>query len=168
MRAEGIYDVDANTSIDQLSEDLFIEMPEVCQIFVTRTDALDCWLIVDFSLSFTRTVILNMVYLHLTQFSGKFGDPISTLSENNISNAKERIESLYPLFACPVEKSLQNQKYFLRKSTCAIEKYLQNQTFFFCFLNIGSCQTNTYKGICLIPINVNMFFSCNNSLAQHS
>lgn len=29
MRAEGIYDVDANTSIDQLSEDLNIEMPEV-------------------------------------------------------------------------------------------------------------------------------------------
>ncbi|XP_058218891.1 DUF21 domain-containing protein At1g55930, chloroplastic-like [Rhododendron vialii] len=28
MRAEGIYDVDANTSIDQLSEDLCIEMPE--------------------------------------------------------------------------------------------------------------------------------------------
>uniref|UniRef100_A0A2P2KSP4 Magnesium and cobalt efflux protein corC n=2 Tax=Rhizophora mucronata TaxID=61149 RepID=A0A2P2KSP4_RHIMU len=28
MRAEGIYDVDANTSIDQLSEDLNIEMPE--------------------------------------------------------------------------------------------------------------------------------------------
>lgn len=99
-----------------------------------------------------------MVYLHLTQFSGKFGDPISTLSGNNISNAKERIESVYPFFACPVEKSLQNQKYFLRKSTCAMEKYLQNQTFFFCFLIIGSCQTNTYKGICLIPINVDMFF----------
>lgn len=30
MRAEGIYDVDANTSIDQLSEDLNIKMPEVC------------------------------------------------------------------------------------------------------------------------------------------
>lgn len=29
MRAEGIYDVDANTSIDQLSEDLNIRMPEV-------------------------------------------------------------------------------------------------------------------------------------------
>ena len=29
MRAEGIYDVDANTSIDQLSEDLNIKMPEV-------------------------------------------------------------------------------------------------------------------------------------------
>ncbi|KAH7861857.1 hypothetical protein Vadar_031802 [Vaccinium darrowii] len=28
MRAEGIYDVDANTSIDQLSEDLGIKMPE--------------------------------------------------------------------------------------------------------------------------------------------
>ncbi|XP_059666523.1 putative DUF21 domain-containing protein At3g13070, chloroplastic isoform X2 [Cornus florida] len=28
MRAEGIYDVDANTSIDQLSEDLDIKMPE--------------------------------------------------------------------------------------------------------------------------------------------
>ncbi|KAL8462303.1 hypothetical protein ACS0TY_033378 [Phlomoides rotata] len=28
MRAEGIYDVDANTSIDQLSEDLNIKMPE--------------------------------------------------------------------------------------------------------------------------------------------
>ncbi|KAJ0102027.1 hypothetical protein Patl1_04001 [Pistacia atlantica] len=30
MRAEGIYDVDANTSIDQLSEDLNIKMPELC------------------------------------------------------------------------------------------------------------------------------------------
>ncbi|KAL0306280.1 UNVERIFIED_CONTAM: DUF21 domain-containing protein, chloroplastic [Sesamum radiatum] len=29
MRAEGIYDVDANTSIDQLSEDLNIKMPEI-------------------------------------------------------------------------------------------------------------------------------------------
>ncbi|KAL9661902.1 hypothetical protein QQ045_026730 [Rhodiola kirilowii] len=28
MRAEGVYDVDANTSIDQLSEDLYIKMPE--------------------------------------------------------------------------------------------------------------------------------------------
>uniref|UniRef100_A0A6M2F2U7 CNNM transmembrane domain-containing protein n=1 Tax=Populus davidiana TaxID=266767 RepID=A0A6M2F2U7_9ROSI len=28
MRAEGIYDVDANTSIDQLSEDLSVKMPE--------------------------------------------------------------------------------------------------------------------------------------------
>uniref|UniRef100_B9I147 Transporter-associated domain-containing protein n=1 Tax=Populus trichocarpa TaxID=3694 RepID=B9I147_POPTR len=43
MRAEGIYDVDANTSIDQLSEDLNIKMPEghqyktvsgfVCEVF---------------------------------------------------------------------------------------------------------------------------------------
>ncbi|PSS06042.1 DUF21 domain-containing protein precursor [Actinidia chinensis var. chinensis] len=31
MRAEGIYDVDANTSIDQLSEDLNIKMPEGLQ-----------------------------------------------------------------------------------------------------------------------------------------
>ncbi|XP_051129138.1 putative DUF21 domain-containing protein At3g13070, chloroplastic isoform X2 [Andrographis paniculata] len=31
MRAEGIYDVDANTSIDQLSEDLDIKMPEDVQ-----------------------------------------------------------------------------------------------------------------------------------------
>lgn len=29
MRAEGVFDVDANTSIDQLSEDLNIKMPEV-------------------------------------------------------------------------------------------------------------------------------------------
>ncbi|XP_028101043.1 putative DUF21 domain-containing protein At3g13070, chloroplastic isoform X3 [Camellia sinensis] len=29
MRADGIYDVDANTSIDQLSEDLNIKMPEI-------------------------------------------------------------------------------------------------------------------------------------------
>ncbi|KAL6999152.1 DUF21 domain-containing protein, chloroplastic [Sarracenia purpurea var. burkii] len=28
MRAQGVYDVDANTSIDQLSEDLYIKMPE--------------------------------------------------------------------------------------------------------------------------------------------
>lgn len=33
MRAEGIYDVDANTSIDQLSEDLNIKMPEVYYSF---------------------------------------------------------------------------------------------------------------------------------------
>lgn len=32
MRAEGIYDVDANTSIDQLYEDLNIKMPEVFNI----------------------------------------------------------------------------------------------------------------------------------------
>ena len=30
MRAEGVFDVDANTSIDQLSEDLNVKMPEVC------------------------------------------------------------------------------------------------------------------------------------------
>lgn len=30
MRAEGVFDVDANTSIDQLSEDLDIVLPEVC------------------------------------------------------------------------------------------------------------------------------------------
>lgn len=29
MRDEGIYDVDANTSIDQLSEELNMKMPEV-------------------------------------------------------------------------------------------------------------------------------------------
>lgn len=29
MRAEGVFDVDANTSIDQLSEDLDIVLPEV-------------------------------------------------------------------------------------------------------------------------------------------
>lgn len=29
MRAEGVFDVDANTSIDQLSEDLNVKMPEV-------------------------------------------------------------------------------------------------------------------------------------------
>lgn len=33
MRAEGIFDVDANTSIDQLSEDLNIKMPEVYNFF---------------------------------------------------------------------------------------------------------------------------------------
>lgn len=32
MRAEGVFDVDANTSIDQLSEDLTIKMPEVHHI----------------------------------------------------------------------------------------------------------------------------------------
>lgn len=32
MRAEGIFDVDANTSIDQLSEDLNVKMPEVTVI----------------------------------------------------------------------------------------------------------------------------------------
>ncbi|MBA0733827.1 hypothetical protein Gogos_017800, partial [Gossypium gossypioides] len=34
MRAEGIFDVDANTSIDQLSEDLNIKMPEALSGFV--------------------------------------------------------------------------------------------------------------------------------------
>ena len=34
MRAEGIFDVDANTSIDQLSEDLNIKMPEVFYFIV--------------------------------------------------------------------------------------------------------------------------------------
>ncbi len=29
MRAKGVFDVDANTSIDQLSEDLNVKMPEV-------------------------------------------------------------------------------------------------------------------------------------------
>jgi hypothetical protein len=33
MRAEGVFDVDANTSIDQLSEDLNIKMPEVHNFF---------------------------------------------------------------------------------------------------------------------------------------
>lgn len=34
MRAEGVFDVDANTSIDQLSEDLNVKMPEVCYISI--------------------------------------------------------------------------------------------------------------------------------------
>jgi hypothetical protein len=34
MRAEGVFDVDANTSIDQLSEDLNIKMPEVHHFFI--------------------------------------------------------------------------------------------------------------------------------------
>lgn len=34
MRAEGVFDVDANTSIDQLSEDLNIKMPEVLIIMM--------------------------------------------------------------------------------------------------------------------------------------
>ena len=33
MRADGVYDVDANTSIDQLSEDLNIKMPEVVYFY---------------------------------------------------------------------------------------------------------------------------------------
>lgn len=33
MKEDGIFDVDANTSIDQLSEELNIKMPEVC-IFI--------------------------------------------------------------------------------------------------------------------------------------
>ena len=33
MRAEGVYDVDANTSIDQLSDDLDITLPEVRLFF---------------------------------------------------------------------------------------------------------------------------------------
>ncbi|XP_024157653.1 putative DUF21 domain-containing protein At3g13070, chloroplastic isoform X1 [Rosa chinensis] len=32
MRAEGVFDVDANTSIDQLSEDLNVKMPEVREL----------------------------------------------------------------------------------------------------------------------------------------
>lgn len=35
MRAEGVFDVDANTSIDQLSEDLDIVLPEVCKLLFT-------------------------------------------------------------------------------------------------------------------------------------
>lgn len=35
MRAEGVFDVDANTSIDQLSEDLNIKMPEVHHFFIS-------------------------------------------------------------------------------------------------------------------------------------
>lgn len=34
MRADGIFDVDANTSIDQLSKDLNIEIPEVCTFYI--------------------------------------------------------------------------------------------------------------------------------------
>lgn len=34
MRADGIYDVDANTSIDQLSEDLNVKLPEVISFFI--------------------------------------------------------------------------------------------------------------------------------------
>lgn len=37
MRAEGVFDVDANTSIDQLSEDLNIKMPEVHHFFTHAT-----------------------------------------------------------------------------------------------------------------------------------
>lgn len=33
MKEDGIFDVDSNTSIDQLSEELNIKMPEVC-IFI--------------------------------------------------------------------------------------------------------------------------------------
>lgn len=33
MRAEGIFDVDANTAIDQLAEDLNIKMPEVRYLY---------------------------------------------------------------------------------------------------------------------------------------
>lgn len=38
MRADGTYDVDANTSIDQLSEDLNIEMPEVCMFYIMKNN----------------------------------------------------------------------------------------------------------------------------------
>jgi len=44
MRAEGIYDVDANTSIDQLSEDLNIKMPEV--YFICWFENEECMLMV--------------------------------------------------------------------------------------------------------------------------
>jgi len=51
MRAEGVFDVDANTSIDQLSEDLNIKMPEVHQflhtciyIFVFLYQCSESWL----------------------------------------------------------------------------------------------------------------------------
>jgi Mg2+/Co2+ transporter CorC len=37
MRAEGVFDVDANTSIDQLSEDLNIKMPDVHHFFIFNT-----------------------------------------------------------------------------------------------------------------------------------
>lgn len=32
MREDGTFDVDANTSIDQLSEELNVKIPEVCSI----------------------------------------------------------------------------------------------------------------------------------------
>lgn len=35
MRAEGVFDVDANTSIDHLSEELNIKMPEVRSVQAT-------------------------------------------------------------------------------------------------------------------------------------
>lgn len=43
MRAAGIYDVDANTSIDQLSEDLNIKMPEVVSYILAFHTILLCW-----------------------------------------------------------------------------------------------------------------------------
>ena len=36
MRADGVYDVDANTAIDQLSEDLNIKMPEVIYLLLNQ------------------------------------------------------------------------------------------------------------------------------------
>lgn len=33
MQEEGVFDVDANTSIDQFSEDLNVKMPEVHYLF---------------------------------------------------------------------------------------------------------------------------------------
>lgn len=43
MRAEGVFDVDANTSIDQLSEDLNIKMPEVHHFVIHATYILVFW-----------------------------------------------------------------------------------------------------------------------------
>lgn len=43
MRAEGVFDVDANTSIDQLSEDLNIKMPEVCHFFYLKCMHFTYW-----------------------------------------------------------------------------------------------------------------------------
>lgn len=37
MRAEGVFDVDANTSIDQLSEDLNVKMPEVLFLMSSKS-----------------------------------------------------------------------------------------------------------------------------------
>lgn len=64
MRADGIFDVDANTSIDQLSKDLNIEIPEVCTFYILSDLLAFHWNIVSFlliSCSFLKFVMIDFL-----------------------------------------------------------------------------------------------------------
>lgn len=65
MRAEGVFDVDANTSIDQLSEDLNVKMPEVYFLMSSKS-----WIFVLKSIyRFTIPIFSRLFYyLQLKKF----------------------------------------------------------------------------------------------------